>query len=124
MASFIAKKLCPQLVLIRGSYHKYGEESARIRRVLEDYGAGASSGLEDEEESTGVLMMSLDEGYVDITVHLLLRQSFSQERRRFPKVCFWLTSRSPTACFNVLLLVNVMYCNPPARLEVFTGGLC
>ena len=84
MASFIAKKLCPQLVLLRGSYHKYSEESARIRRVLEDY--GTSSGLEDEEENNGVLMMSLDEGYVDITVHLLLRQSYPPERRRFPKV--------------------------------------
>jgi DNA polymerase kappa len=57
MAGFIAVKLCPQLVLIPPNFKKYQSVSSLIRNTLEKY-------------DTSLEMMSLDEGFLDITNYL------------------------------------------------------
>jgi DNA polymerase kappa len=54
MPTFIAKKLCPELVVVPGRYEAYGEASKRAQAVFADY---------DETFSA----MSLDEAFLNIT---------------------------------------------------------
>jgi DNA polymerase-4 len=54
MATVHALKLCPQLVLVRGRYHKYKEASAIVFEVFHEY----------TEKVEG---LSLDEAYLDVT---------------------------------------------------------
>lgn len=54
MPGFIAKKLCPSLVIIRPNFKKYRQAGAVIRQVLETYDPGLSS-------------HSLDEASLDVT---------------------------------------------------------
>ena len=57
-----AKRRCPQLTLVEGTYSKYTETSARIFSLLNKY-----TPLVEEA--------SIDEGYLDITRSQLLFQS-------------------------------------------------
>lgn len=54
MASFVAKKLCPQLVLIKQNYHKYSAKAQEVRAVLVNYDPRFESA-------------SIDEAYLNIT---------------------------------------------------------
>ncbi len=54
MATAHALKLCPQLVLVRGSFSKYKEASAIVFEVFHEY-------------SDKVEGLSLDEAYIDVT---------------------------------------------------------
>lgn len=54
MPGFIAKKLCPNLVLIKPNGFKYRQTSSEVFSILEDYDPELSS-------------MSLDEAYLDLT---------------------------------------------------------
>jgi len=49
-----AKKLCPQAIFLRGHHEKYGEYSARIHRIFEEF-------------TPIVEMVSIDEAYLDFT---------------------------------------------------------
>ncbi|KAL0979277.1 hypothetical protein UPYG_G00183110 [Umbra pygmaea] len=57
MPGFIAKKLCPNLVIVPANFDKYRAVSAEIREIFADY-------------DPNFLPMSLDEAYLDITEHL------------------------------------------------------
>ena len=57
MPGFIAKQLCPSLVIVPPNFHKYKEAGAVIRRVLEKYDPTLSS-------------HSLDEASLDVTDYL------------------------------------------------------
>jgi DNA polymerase kappa len=57
MPGFIAKKLCPQLILVKHHGDKYREASATVREVLQEY-------------DSNLKMMSLDEAYLDVTDYL------------------------------------------------------
>lgn len=54
MPGYIGKKLCPQIVIVPGSFSKYKHESRKIRTIFEKYDPNVSMG-------------SLDEAYLDIT---------------------------------------------------------
>ena len=54
MASFVAKKLCPDLVLLRQNYEKYNAKAKEIRAVIETYDPCFESA-------------SIDEAYLNIT---------------------------------------------------------
>lgn len=54
MPGFIARKLCPQLVIVKGNYEKYRHESGVFRLIFKQY-------------DPNVRMFSLDEASLDIT---------------------------------------------------------
>lgn len=56
MASFVAKKLCPQLILISSNYEKYTEKAKEIRAILAQYDPLFESA-------------SIDEAYLNITAY-------------------------------------------------------
>lgn len=70
MPGFIARKLCPELIIIHPNFEKYTAVSERVREIFAKY---------DENYST----MSLDEAYLDITEHLVWRQHSTVEERTF-----------------------------------------
>lgn len=57
MPGFIARKLCPQLVIVPTNFEKYGRISKEIHEVFKLYDPNFSS-------------VSLDEAYLDITKYL------------------------------------------------------
>lgn len=57
MPGFIARKLCPQLVIVSTNFEKYGQTSKEIHEVFKQYDPNFSS-------------VSLDEAYLDITDYL------------------------------------------------------
>uniref|UniRef100_A0A674ER68 DNA polymerase kappa n=1 Tax=Salmo trutta TaxID=8032 RepID=A0A674ER68_SALTR len=70
MPGFIAKKLCPNLVIVPTNFDKYRAVSAEVREVFADY-------------DPHFLPMSLDEAYLDISDHL-------EQRRGWPEyVCMY-----------------------------------
>lgn len=54
MAGFVAKKICPQLVLLKLNFDKYNAKAAEVREVLAEYDARFESA-------------SIDEAYLNIT---------------------------------------------------------
>ena len=70
MPGFIARKLCPELVIVPPDFSKYTKVSRDIRDVFALY---------DPQFAT----VSLDEAYLDITQHLEKRHSLTQEERTF-----------------------------------------
>jgi DNA polymerase kappa len=54
MASFVAKKLCPQLIVIPLNFNKYNAKAAEVREILADYDPRFESA-------------SIDEAYLNIT---------------------------------------------------------
>lgn len=66
MPGFIAKKLCPNLTIVRTNFDKYTKISHEIREVLAEY-------------DRNFLPMSLDEAYLDITDYL--RGNEGQKKR-------------------------------------------
>jgi DNA polymerase-4 len=54
MPTATAMKLCPQLVLVKGNYHKYSEASEQVHAIFHQY--------TDHVEG-----LSLDEAYLDVT---------------------------------------------------------
>ncbi|EHK19218.1 uncharacterized protein TRIVIDRAFT_69218 [Trichoderma virens Gv29-8] len=54
MAGFVAKKLCPQLILIKPNFHKYGAKAQEVRAVIANYDPRFESA-------------SIDEAYLNIT---------------------------------------------------------
>ncbi|CAG8938486.1 unnamed protein product [Penicillium salamii] len=56
MASFVAKKLCPQLVLLPQNYEKYTEKAKEIRTIMAEYDPLFESA-------------SIDEAYLNITAY-------------------------------------------------------
>ncbi|XP_029295124.1 DNA polymerase kappa isoform X2 [Cottoperca gobio] len=68
MPGFIAKKLCPNLVIVPANFGKYRAVSAEIREIFADYDPHFQP-------------MSLDEAYLDFTEHLEQRQSWPESSR-------------------------------------------
>ena len=66
MPGFIALKLCPQLKLIGGHFHRYKEESLKIMEILEEYDPLIES-------------MGLDEAYLDLTDYCKNNKIYSKE---------------------------------------------
>ncbi|XP_053336406.1 DNA polymerase kappa [Clarias gariepinus] len=68
MPGFIAKKLCPELVIVPLNFDKYRAVSEQVREIFADY-------------DPQFLPMSLDEAYLDITEHLEQRQHWPESMR-------------------------------------------
>uniref|UniRef100_A0A8C6P4X0 DNA polymerase kappa n=1 Tax=Nothobranchius furzeri TaxID=105023 RepID=A0A8C6P4X0_NOTFU len=68
MPGFIAKKLCPDLVIVPPNFNKYRAVSDEIREIFSDYDPHFQP-------------MSLDEAYLDFTAHLEQRQSWPESSR-------------------------------------------
>jgi len=58
MAGFVAKKLCPKLVLLPLNFEKYNAKAAEVRGVLSEYDACFESA-------------SIDEAYLNITEYCI-----------------------------------------------------
>uniref|UniRef100_A0A3Q3LUY4 DNA polymerase kappa n=2 Tax=Mastacembelus armatus TaxID=205130 RepID=A0A3Q3LUY4_9TELE len=68
MPGFMAKKLCPYLVIVPPNFDKYRAVSDEIREIFADYDPDFQP-------------VSLDEAYLDFTDHLLQRQSWPESAR-------------------------------------------
>ncbi|KPP64140.1 DNA polymerase kappa-like, partial [Scleropages formosus] len=70
MPTFIAKKLCPNLIIVPLNFDKYRATSAEVREIFAEY-------------DPNFLPMSLDEAYLDITDHVMHRQSWPESMRTY-----------------------------------------
>ncbi|XP_053726482.1 DNA polymerase kappa [Synchiropus splendidus] len=68
MPGFIAKKLCPELVIVPTNFDKYRAVSHEIREIFADYDPHFQP-------------MSLDEAYLDFTDHLEQRRNLPESSR-------------------------------------------
>ena len=71
MPGFIAKKLCPELVIVPPHFEKYKEYSRQVQEILTEY-------------DPNFAMASLDEAYLDLTEYLRERQE-NKEKRTFTR---------------------------------------
>lgn len=62
MAGFIAKKLCPQLILIRSNFQDYKRESKNVMEIISKY-------------DPDLKCLSLDEVYIDLTDYVFEKYS-------------------------------------------------
>uniref|UniRef100_A0A8C8D1Z5 DNA polymerase kappa n=1 Tax=Oncorhynchus tshawytscha TaxID=74940 RepID=A0A8C8D1Z5_ONCTS len=88
MPGFIAKKLCPNLVIVPTNFDKYRAVSAEVREVFADY-------------DPHFLPMSLDEAYLDISDHL-------EQRRGWPEALRTHLILSMYVCVCVGIAPNMM----------------
>ncbi|XP_031216196.1 DNA polymerase kappa isoform X2 [Mastomys coucha] len=70
MPGFIAKKLCPQLIIVPPNFDKYRAVSKEVKEILAEY-------------DPNFMAMSLDEAYLNITQHLQERQDWPEDKRRY-----------------------------------------
>ncbi|XP_030701827.1 DNA polymerase kappa isoform X1 [Globicephala melas] len=70
MPGFIAKRLCPQLIIVPPNFDKYRAVSREVKEILADY-------------DPNFMAMSLDEAYVNITKHLEERQNWPEDKRKY-----------------------------------------
>ncbi|KAK7173521.1 hypothetical protein R3I93_003367 [Phoxinus phoxinus] len=68
MPGFIAKKLCPNLVIMPTNFDKYRAVSAKVREIFSEY-------------DPHFMTVSLDEAYLDITEHLEQRKLWPESMR-------------------------------------------
>ncbi|CAF3587957.1 unnamed protein product [Rotaria sp. Silwood1] len=72
MPGFIARHLCPNLVIVPCDFEKYRTDSSKIMKIISEY-----------DENYG--SCGLDEAFADLTNHLQIRKTLSEEQRTFPK---------------------------------------
>ncbi|XP_052016024.1 DNA polymerase kappa isoform X2 [Apodemus sylvaticus] len=70
MPGFIAKRLCPQLIIVPPNFDKYRAVSKEVKEILAEY-------------DPNFMAMSLDEAYLNITQHLQERQDWPEDKRRY-----------------------------------------
>uniref|UniRef100_A0A8C2M6E8 DNA polymerase kappa n=3 Tax=Cricetulus griseus TaxID=10029 RepID=A0A8C2M6E8_CRIGR len=70
MPGFIAKRLCPQLIIVPPNFDKYRAVSKEVKEILAEY-------------DPNFMAMSLDEAYLNITQHLEERQNWPEDKRRY-----------------------------------------
>ncbi|KAL6062302.1 hypothetical protein STEG23_002024 [Scotinomys teguina] len=70
MPGFIAKRLCPQLIIVPPNFDKYRAVSKEVKEILAEY-------------DPNFMAMSLDEAYLNITQHLEERQTWPEDKRRY-----------------------------------------
>lgn len=56
MAVATAKRYCPQLIIVPGDHHHYGEVSAQVHKIFQDY-------------TDKIEPISIDEAFLDVTVN-------------------------------------------------------
>ncbi|KAI1729307.1 impB/mucB/samB family domain-containing protein [Ditylenchus destructor] len=108
MPGFIAKKLCPELIIVPGQYNKYREESAVIKEVLRQYGPDLRMG-------------SLDEAHLDLTNFLNARVS-SPEDSTLKRVRY-LSGNDKCIC-RLPLIEDAEAISEVAQIDVITCSKC
>ena len=73
MPGFIAKKLCPQLRIVKSSFGLYKQTSDRIRQIFSQY-------------DSNFRMLSLDEGILDITSVVAKRMRAEVEKKQLEQI--------------------------------------
>ena len=68
MPGFIAKKLCPELIIVPAHFDKYKDYSRQVQEILAEY-------------DPNFAMASLDEAYLDLTEHIKDRQKYEEKRK-------------------------------------------
>lgn len=68
MPGFIAKKLCPELIIVPSHFDKYKDYSRQVQEILAEY-------------DPNFAMASLDEAYLDLTEHIKDRQRYKEKRK-------------------------------------------
>ncbi|CAI9624470.1 unnamed protein product, partial [Staurois parvus] len=97
MPGFIAKRLCPNLVIVPTNFDKYREVSKEVREIFAEY-------------DPNFLPLSLDEAYLDITDHLEERLTWPEDRRRFVKASTLQKDDSPAVIAG--LVTTTEPCEP------------
>ncbi|KAJ3014149.1 UNVERIFIED_CONTAM: hypothetical protein HDU68_000405 [Siphonaria sp. JEL0065] len=110
MATHIAKKLCPELVILKPDFHKYETSSNLIRTVFAKY----------HEKFTPA---SLDEAYLDITDYLtehpdLTPESLVEQMRAEIRETSKLTASAGIACNRMIAKVCSDYNKPNGQFRV------
>lgn len=72
MPGFIAKQLCPELIIVPCNFEKYHQESRYIMDLISNYDPNYKA-------------MSLDEAYLDLTDYIVKRQTLNASERTFPR---------------------------------------
>ncbi|XP_051028334.1 DNA polymerase kappa isoform X1 [Acomys russatus] len=70
MPGFIARRLCPQLIIVPPNFDRYRAVSKEVKEILAEY-------------DPNFMAMSLDEAYLNITEHLQKRQDWPEDKRRY-----------------------------------------
>uniref|UniRef100_A0A8D1FP88 DNA polymerase kappa n=1 Tax=Sus scrofa TaxID=9823 RepID=A0A8D1FP88_PIG len=70
MPGFIAKRLCPQLIIVPPNFDKYRAVSSEVKEIFADY-------------DPNFMALSLDEAYLNITKHLEERQNWPEDKRKY-----------------------------------------
>ncbi|XP_067425191.1 DNA polymerase kappa isoform X1 [Emydura macquarii macquarii] len=70
MPGFIAKKLCPHLIIVPLNFKKYGDVSKEVREILAEY-------------DPSFMPIGLDEAYLNITEYLEERWNWPEDKRRY-----------------------------------------
>ncbi|XP_038178461.1 DNA polymerase kappa isoform X2 [Arvicola amphibius] len=70
LPGFIAKRLCPQLIIVPPNFDKYRAVSKEVKEILAEY-------------DPNFMAVSLDEAYLNITQHLEERQDWPEDKRRY-----------------------------------------
>ncbi|KAL3080707.1 hypothetical protein niasHT_030613 [Heterodera trifolii] len=102
MPGFIAKKLCPQLLIVPCNFSKYKRDSSVFRAVFQRY---------DSEVSMG----SLDEAYLDLTNFI--------SQRKAPVICRRVRFMGPCVC-RLPLVTNPSEIGPEAEKTPTTCSKC
>ncbi|XP_023559421.1 DNA polymerase kappa [Octodon degus] len=90
MPGFIAKRLCPHLIIVPPNFDKYRAVSQEVKEILADY-------------DPNFMAMSLDEAYLNITKHLQERQNWPEDKRSyFIKTGNWAENDEPAKEANKL----------------------
>uniref|UniRef100_A0A9J8AC58 DNA polymerase kappa n=1 Tax=Cyprinus carpio carpio TaxID=630221 RepID=A0A9J8AC58_CYPCA len=107
MPGFIAKKLCPNLVIVPTNFDKYRAVSAQVREIFSEY-------------DPHFMPMSLDEAYLDLTEHMEQRKHWPETMRTY-YICDAKTDRS-TADAEKDELSPVLFEDSPSSSPSLSGA--
>ncbi|KAF5906675.1 DNA polymerase kappa, partial [Clarias magur] len=116
MPGFIAKKLCPELVIVPLNFDKYRAVSEQVREIFAEY-------------DPQFLPMSLDEAYLDITEHLEQRQHWPESMRTHqicevkPTEVNEVTEHEPNVGAETETLSPVLFEDSPSSSPMFPGAV-
>lgn len=107
MPGFIAKKLCPDLIIVPCNFDKYRSVSHKIRQIVAEY-------------DPDYCAMSLDEVYLDLTEYITnhYRKAFHEEHCLKDGVCesFGEDGNTNTDCVNDYM--NCINCAEPVNVDL------
>ncbi|XP_054168616.1 DNA polymerase kappa-like [Oppia nitens] len=72
MPGALAKRLCPQLIIIKGNYSSYSVESKAVMKIISEF-------------DPNYMKMSLDEAYIDLTEYVI--DIYCQQNVNFDRYC-------------------------------------